>query len=326
MEILSKLKSYVDKISKLKKEIQKTVVGQEEVVDSIIKGILCHGNILVEGLPGTAKTLIIRTIAKTTGCSFSRIQFTVDLLPSDIVGITSYNKDKGFYAIKGPIFANFVLADEINRAPPKSQSALLEAMAERQVTLGTSTYKLSEPFFIMATQNPIESSGTYPLPEAQVDRFIFKIYITYPQEEEEMVVLRNNISLGNFDNKGLNKILSPKQVIEMQKYVKDKIKVNEKIEKYIVRIVDATRYPKKYGLKSGKYVEYGVSARGSIGLYISSKADAFMQGKEFVSPQNVKNVCKEVLRHRILLNYEGQAEGLTSDDVIDEILKKVRIP
>lgn len=320
-----RVKQYREKVQTLKKEVSKVVTGQEKVVNSIINGLLCQGSLLVEGVPGTAKTLIVKTMAKASGCSFNRIQFTIDLLPSDIVGITAYDKKKGFYTIKGPIFSNFVIADEINRATPKSQSALLEAMAEKQVTIGNKTYRLQEPFFVMATQNPIESSGTYPLPEAQIDRFLLKINIGYPSDEEEIKILKNNITLIPFDDYKIKKVITPKILIEMHNFVKDEIYLDKKIEKYIVKITQATRNPQKYGIKSGKYIEYGCSTRGAISLYIASKADALMNGKDFVTPQNVKNVATEVLRHRILLNYEGQAEQIATDDIIDEILKKIKI-
>ncbi len=318
-------RTYKNLISQMKKEISKVVVGQGRVIDGVLKGVLSNGHVLLEGLPGIAKTLITRAIAAVSGCSFNRIQFTVDLLPTDILGITVYAKDKGFYIVKGPIFANFVLADEINRAPPKTQSAMLEAMQEKQVTIGKETMKLVEPFFVLANNNPIETSGVYTLPEAQLDRFLFKILVYYPEIEEEIHILRQNMTLRKFEDYNISAVASPKRIIEMQEYTKE-LFVNEDIERYIVSIVNATREPEKYKVGLGKYIEYGASPRASIGLYIASKADALISGNEYVKPHNVKNIAHDVLRHRIILNYEGQAEGVKSDDVIKEILSRVPVP
>lgn len=265
-------------IEKMKKEVNKVVVGQEEVLTAFARALMCDGHVLVEGVPGTAKTLIIRSIAKVTGCLFNRIQFTVDLLPSDIIGITAYDKDRGFYTVKGPVFANFIIADEINRAPPKSQSALLEAMQERQVTIGTNTYPLPNPFFVMASQNPIESAGVYPLPEAQIDRFLFKILIGYPKLTEERYVLKQNITLRKFDDFNLQSVITPQRILEMQNLTKQ-IYLSEEIEKYIINIVDATRNSKKYKIDLGKYIEWGVSPRAGIGMFIAAKAEALLREK-----------------------------------------------
>jgi len=308
---------------KLKEEIAKIIVGQDEAVNGLIRAILCKGHVLVEGVPGIAKTLLIRALAKTTGCTFSRIQFTVDLLPTDIIGITSFEPKKGFTAYKGPIFANFVLADEINRSSPKTQSALLEAMQERQVTLGKKSYALETPFFVMATMNPIESEGVYPLPEAQIDRFLFKLFMDYPTTNEEQKILMQNITIQDFDAFKLKTILTPSLMLHLQEKTRD-IYLSEELEKYIIRLVEATRKSEK--LKLGKYIQYGASPRASIGLFIASKADALMNGKNYVTPQNIKNVAKPILRHRILLNYEGQAENITTDQIISEILSKTPIP
>jgi MoxR-like ATPase len=316
---------YKEKIDLIKKEIAKVIVGQEEVVDGLITGLLCNGHVLVEGVPGIAKTLLIRTIARVTGCDFKRIQFTVDLLPTDITGITAYHKDKGFYVVKGPVFTNFILADEINRAPPKTQSALLEAMGEHQVTIGKQTFGLPDPFFVMATQNPIESAGTYPLPEAQIDRFLLKLYMFYPDSNEEIKILRQNINLYKFEDFGLNPVISPPDILKMQEDVK-KVYMSKKVEQYCVNLVDATRKPKKYKIKLGKYIEWGSSPRASIGLFVVSKARAFTHGKNFVIPDFVKEIAHTVLRHRIILNYEGLAEGIKTDDIVKEILAKVPIP
>ena len=323
-DMSSRVQEYQNDIKELKDEISKAVIGQDKIVSDFIKALISNGNVLIEGVPGLAKTLLIRTLSNVMGCKYARIQFTPDLLPSDILGITTYEKDRGFYVLKGPIFANFILADEINRAPPKVQSALLEVMQEKQVTIGREAFELEAPFFVLATQNPLENLGTYPLPEAQMDRFLFKIYIEYPTTEEEKMILKSNISLKKFEEISIKPIFSREKIIQMQQDTL-KIYTDEKIEDYIVRIVDATRHPDKYKLKLGKYIEWGSSPRGSIGLFVSSKADALVSGKTFVTPQNVKNVAHNVLRHRIIVNYEGQAENVTPDMVIDEILSKLPV-
>jgi len=310
---------------KIKEEISKIVVGQEKAIDTLLRALIADGHVLVEGIPGIAKTLLIRSLSVVTGCEVKRIQFTVDLLPTDIVGLTTYHEKKGFYVIKGPIFANFIIADEINRAPPKTQSALLEAMQERQATIGRETFPMMKPFFVMATQNPIETAGVYPLPEAQVDRFLFWTTMGYPQKEEEENILKQNIELKKFEEFGLKPVITPKRILELQSYAKE-IYTNKAIEKYIIEIVQATRHPEKYGIKLGKYIEWGGSPRASIGMYISSKTDALLKGSNFVTPQNVKNVAPDVLRHRIILNYEGEAENIRTDDIIAEILSKVPVP
>jgi MoxR-like ATPase len=320
-----KLHQYSEHFKKIKAEIGKVVIGQDYIVDGLLRAIICNGHVLVEGVPGIGKTLTINTLANITGCQFSRIQFTPDLLPSDIVGITSYQREEGFFTIKGPIFSNFVLADEINRAPPKVQSALLEAMQERQATIGKETFEITPPFFVMATQNPVEQQGTYPLPEAQVDRFLFKIVMTYPSMEEEMKILTTNVTIKKFKDYILNKVISPDNIIEMQKDVQ-KVYMDPKIESYIVRITDATRHPEKYNLKLGHYVEYGASPRASIGLSIGAKAVAFMNAKSYVTPNDIKTVARDVMRHRIIINYEGQAEGITTDKIIEEILARIPVP
>ena len=313
---------YIDEV---KKEISKVVVGQERVIDCLLSGIFSDGSILLEGVPGIAKTLMVRTLSKIMGCKFSRIQFTPDLLPTDIIGITTYERERGFYVLKGPIFANFILADEINRAPPKVQSALLEVMQEKQVTIGRETFPVVPPFFVLATQNPIETAGTYPLPEAQIDRFLFKLLIGYPNVDEEQRILSQNISIKKFESYDLRELSSASKIIELQEDVK-KVYLDPKIEKYIVKIVDATRNPGKYNIKLGRYIQWGGSPRASIGLFIGAKASALMHGKPFVTPYNVKEVANDVLRHRILLNYEGQSEGITSDQIISEIISKIPVP
>lgn len=321
---ISLIQSYQKKLEQVKKEVAKVIVGQEEVIGSFIETLLCNGHCLIEGIPGIAKTLLVRTLSHITGGQFARIQFTPDLLPTDIIGITVYEEEKGFYTLKGPIFNNFILADEINRAPPKVQSALLEAMQEHQVTIGKVTYLLPDPFFVMATQNPIETLGTYPLPEAQVDRFIYKVIMTYPDLEQEVRILHQNINIKKFNEFDLKQILSPQEILKMQEDVK-KIYLDKKIENYIVRITEATRYPDKYKISLGKYIEYGGSPRASINMFIASKAKAFMNGRTFVTPDDVKKIAYNVLRHRIILNYEGEAEEIVTDRIIDEILSKVPV-
>ena len=312
-------------LNDIKKEISKIVVGQEKVVNGFLRALLANGNVLVEGVPGIAKTLIVRALSAVMGCGFSRIQFTPDLLPTDIIGITAYEREKGFYVLKGPIFSNFILADEINRAPPKVQSALLECMQEKQVTIGKETFPMPLPFFILATQNPLEQVGVYPLPEAQIDRFLLKINIGYPSTNEEQIILNKNITTKKFESFSLKPIMSPEKILEFQDDVK-KVYLDKKIEKYIVQIVDATRNPNNYKVKFGDYIDYGASPRASIGLFITSKAEALLQGKTFVTPQDVKEVAYDVLRHRIILNYEAQSENIKVEDVILEILARVPVP
>ncbi|MBW2984578.1 MoxR family ATPase [Candidatus Woesearchaeota archaeon] len=324
-EFVKKVRDYGKIFSELREEMANIVVGQSTIVDALLRAIIANGHALLEGVPGIAKTLMIRTLSSVTKCSFKRIQFTPDLLPTDIVGITAYDEKKGFYIVKGPIFANFILADEINRAPPKVQSALLEAMQEKQVTIGKETFDLEHPFFVFATQNPLESMGTYPLPEAQMDRFLFKIYVDYPTVEDEQEILMKNMTLKRFTEYKLKPLLSPQAINILQKDVQN-IYLDEKIEKYIVHIIDATRHPDKYKLKLAKYIEWGSSPRASIGLFIASKAEAMLKGKEFVTPQHIKEIAHDTLRHRIILNYEGQAEGIKTDDVITEILSRIPVP
>jgi MoxR-like ATPase len=323
---IKEIKKYQEKLALVRKECSKIVVGQEEIINGLLRALLADGHVLLEGIPGIAKTLIIRTLAKTTGCQYSRIQFTADLLPTDIVGLTTYIKEKNeFKVAKGPIFANFVIADEINRSPPKSQSAMLESMQEKQVTIGNTTYKLPNPFFVMATQNPIENAGVYPLPEAQVDRFLFKVMIDYPKVHEESEILTKNMSLVRFDDVNLKNVITINDILKIQNLVK-KIYMSKDVENYIVRLIDATRNPDKYKISNGQYIEWGCSPRGSISLYIASKAEALIQGSNFVTPSHVKNVAYDVMRHRILLNYEGQAANVKSENIIKEILSKVSVP
>jgi MoxR-like ATPase len=315
---------YQEEFAKIRAEIAKIFVGQDDMVSALIEALLSNGHVLLEGIPGVGKTLLIKTLSRVTGCSFSRIQFTPDLLPTDILGITTYEEGKGFYTVKGPVFSNFVLGDEINRSPPKVQSALLEAMQERQVTIGKETFRLPSPFFVMATQNPLEQLGTYKLPEAQLDRFHYKIIMAYPTNEEELRILEVNMTLQNFEDYGIQSILNAEEILEAQALTKQ-IKIDRKMCEYIVRIVDSTRNYQKYNLEKGKYISFGASPRASIALFIAAKARTLLNNRIQVTPADIRGVAKNVLRHRVLLNFEGQAEGITSDDVIDEILAKVKI-
>ena len=304
--------------------MNQTIVGQKHLVDSLLIALLSNGHILLEGVPGLAKTLAIKTLASIIDAKYSRIQFTPDLLPADVVGTMMYRVQKEQFTIKkGPVFANFVLADEINRAPAKVQSALLEAMQERQVTIGDTTFALDEPFLVMATQNPIEQEGTYPLPEAQVDRFLLKVVISYPNKEEEKAIIRQNISNVKPEIKPL---LSPADIIDTQKIV-NQIYIDEKIEKYIVDIVFATRFPAEFGLSElQSIISFGASPRASISLALASRAYAFLRGRGFVIPEDVRAVCHDVLRHRIGLSYEAEANNISSDEIISTILDKVIVP
>ena len=309
-------------LKKIDREMSKIVVGQKEVIRGIMGAILSDGHVLVEGVPGVAKTLIVKAMSKVLGCDMKRIQFTVDLLPTDITGIMSYSPHKVFEMIKGPIFTNFVIADEINRSPPKVQSALLEAMQEKAVTIAKKTYPLPSPFFVMATENPIEVSGVYSLPEAQVDRFLFKLLIEHPKREEEIEILERNVSMRKFEDFNLKKVLSPLKIIELQKKTK-KIWTSDAIKDYIVNIVNETR---DKNFEYAQYISYGASPRASISLHVASKAEALMNGRGYVLPQDVRAVAFSVLRHRILLNYEAEAENISSDKIIKHILSKVVAP
>ena len=301
-----------------------TIVGQKHLVDSLLIALLANGHVLLEGVPGLEKTLAIKTLAQVIDAKYSRIQFTPDLLPADVIGTMVYSVQKEQFQIKrGPIFANFVLADEINRAPAKVQSALLEAMQERQVTIGESTFKLDNPFLVMATQNPIEQEGTYPLPEAQVDRFLLKVIIGYPTKEEEKVIIRQNIAPVKRE---ITPILRPEEILDAQKVV-EQIYLDEKIERYIVDIVFATRYPSDYGLKDLEgIISFGASPRASIGLARAARAYAFLRQRGYVIPEDVRAVSHDVLRHRIGLSYEAEATNITADEIISEILDKVEVP
>lgn len=311
-------------IFRLSFEINKKVIGQEKMVESLLIGLLANGHILLEGVPGLAKTLAIKTLSEAVDGSFSRIQFTPDLLPADVVGTLIYNiKENDFKIKKGPIFANFVLADEINRSPAKVQSALLEAMQEKQVTIGDETYKLENPFLVLATQNPVEQEGTYPLPEAQVDRFMLKTVITYPNREAEQLVLRNSID-DTFPK--VEKVISLEEILRSREMVR-KVYMDEKIEKYILDIISATRNPENFGLsKLNALISFGASPRGSINLALSARVYAFLRRRAYVIPEDVRAMSKDVLRHRIGLSYEAEAENITADQIIDEILNAIPIP
>ena len=305
-------------------EMGKVIVGQKNLIDNLLIGLLSDGHILLEGVPGLAKTLAINTLAQAIDAKFSRIQFTPDLLPADVVGTLVYSqKNESFEVHKGPVFANFVLADEINRSPAKVQSALLEAMQERQVTIGDSTFSLPKPFLVMATQNPIEQEGTYPLPEAQVDRFMLKVVVGYPKKEEERQIIRMNNS-GEFPK--ASPVVSPEDIVKARQVVRD-VYMDEKIERYIVDIVYATRTPADYGLREiGNLVSYGASPRASISLAMASKAYAFIHRRGYVIPEDVRAVCNEVLRHRIGLTYEAEAENVTPEQIIEKIINAVVVP
>ncbi len=304
--------------------MDQTIVGQKHLVESLLIALLSNGHVLLEGVPGLAKTLAIKTLAQLIDAKYSRIQFTPDLLPADVVGTMVYSVQKEQFQVKkGPVFANFVLADEINRAPAKVQSALLEAMQERQVTIGDKTFALDEPFLVMATQNPIEQEGTYPLPEAQVDRFLLKVVIGYPSKDEEKLIIRQNISN---EKKKIVPLLKPQEIIEAQKIV-EQIYIDEKIERYIVDIVFATRFPSDYNLNDlTSIIAFGASPRASISLARAARSYAFLRQRGYVIPEDIRAVCHDVLRHRIGLTYEAEANNITTDEIISEILDKVEVP
>ncbi|MBQ3788671.1 MAG: AAA family ATPase [Bacteroidales bacterium] len=308
-------------------EVGKQIVGQKHMVESLMIGLLSNGHVLLEGVPGLAKTLTITTLAKAIDAKFSRIQFTPDLLPADLLGTMIYSqKSETFQVKKGPIFSNFILADEINRAPAKVQSALLEAMQERQVTIGEQTYRLEEPFLVLATQNPIEQEGTYPLPEAQVDRFMLKVVISYPKRLEERQILHQAVNGERTESHPQSAILKPDVILKARELVRE-VYMDEKIENYITDIVFATRYPKQYGLeKLAPMISYGSSPRGSINLAAAAKAYAFMKRRGYVIPEDVRAIAMDVLRHRIGLTYEAEAENVTSEELVNEVLNKVEVP
>jgi len=311
-------------LSGLRLEIQKIIVGQDYLIDRLIIGLLCNNHVLIEGVPGLAKTLSITTLAKTLNLDFHRIQFTPDLLPADLIGTLIYNPKTGeFTPKKGPVFSNIILADEINRAPAKVQSALLEAMQERQVTIGDETHKLDIPFMVLATQNPIEQGGTYPLPEAQVDRFMLKLKITYPSKAEELLILKR-MAKSN-PNLEVLPVISSKEIL-MLRDLTDEIYIDEKIEEYIVNIIDATRHPEDYGLELGNYIQYGASPRATIYLTMAARAYALLQGRGYVTPQDIKSIGMDVLRHRVIISYEAEADEKTPEDILEAIFSVVEVP
>ena len=320
-ERIERQSAFVDSITM---GMDKVIVGQKHLVESLLIALLSNGHILLEGVPGLAKTLAIKTLSDLIKADFSRIQFTPDLLPADVIGTMIYSqKNEDFHIRKGPVFANFILADEINRAPAKVQSALLEAMQERQVTIGDKTYPLDEPFMVLATQNPIEQEGTYPLPEAQVDRFMLKVVIDYPKKEEEKLIIRQNLAK---EQPRVDAVISPRDIIEARDVVRQ-VYIDEKIEKYIIDIVFATRYPQDYKLDDLKdMISFGASPRASINLALASRAFAFIKRRGYVIPEDVRAVCYDVLRHRIGLSYEAEANSLTSEEIITDILNQVEVP
>ena len=326
---LSEINDRIAKDSKfvplLKKAISQVIVGQNELIDKILIGMLANGHILLEGVPGLAKTLTVNTLAKSINTSFQRIQFTPDMLPADLIGTLIFNqKTSGFETRKGPIFSNIILADEINRAPSKVQSALLEGMQERQVTIGESTYKLGNPFLVLATQNPIEQEGTYPLPEAQIDRFMMKLKVDYPDKDEERQILRSSARTDIVKQK--KSTIKATSIIKAQKAIND-IYVDEKVEDYVLNLVFATRNPTKHGLEDlSQLIQYGASPRATINLILASKARAFLEGRGYITPEDVRYIGIDVLRHRIILTYEAEAEELTSEDIIQRLFDCIEIP
>lgn len=322
--INAKVEKESEFVEKLTSEIGKVIVGQKYMVERMLIGLLANGHILLEGVPGLAKTLLVTTLAKALKTNFQRIQFTPDLLPADLVGTMIYNQADGkFLTKKGPIFSNLILADEINRSPAKVQSALLEAMQERQVTIGEDTFKLDDPFLVLATQNPIEQEGTYPLPEAQVDRFMMKVVVTYPTKDEELKIMQTSSSNEKVE---IKPIISPKDIIKARSVV-DEIYIDEKIDKYIVDLVFATRNPEEYGLEDLKdLIQFGGSPRASINLRKAAKAHAFLRRRGYVTPEDVRSIGMDVLRHRIIVTYEAEAEEVTPEDIVRKILNRIEVP
>lgn len=318
--------SYAGKfVDVLRQEVGKVIIGQSYMLDRLLIGLLSSGHVLLEGVPGLAKTLTIKSLSQAIHANFSRIQFTPDLLPADVIGTMIYNQQRNEFVVrKGPIFANFILADEINRAPAKVQSALLEAMQERQVTIGDTTYKLDEPFLVLATQNPLEQEGTYPLPEAQVDRFIMKVIVGYPTRQEEQLIIRQNVQ--GLTAPSVNPVVSMQEILNARQMVRD-IYMDEKVEQYILDIVFSTRNPAQYRLENLKpLISYGSSPRGSINLAIAAKAQAFLNKRGYVIPEDVRSICNDVLRHRVGLTYEAEAENITTENVVEQILAKINLP
>ncbi len=311
-------------VEKIKSEVSKVIVGQNYMIERLLIGLLSNGHILLEGVPGLAKTLTVKTLSETIKTNFQRIQFTPDLLPADLIGTLIYNqKDGAFTTKKGPLFSNLILADEINRSPAKVQSALLEAMQERQVTIGENTFPLEDPFLVLATQNPIEQEGTYPLPEAQVDRFMLKISVGYPSKEEELEIIRRQTKM---DPVAVKAVITPEEILKARKVVRD-VYVDEKIEKYIIDIVFATREPQEFGLTELKdLITFGASPRASISLALAAKAHAFLNRRGYVTPEDIRSIGMDVMRHRVILSYEAEAEDMSTEDVIRKVLNRVEVP
>ena len=323
-KITEKIKKESDLVNAVMYEVGKVIVGQKYLIERLLIGILSNGHVLLEGVPGLAKTMSITTLAKAMHASFQRIQFTPDLLPADLIGTLIYNPKNGDFTVRrGPIFTNIVLADEINRAPAKVQSALLEAMQDRQVTIGDQTFKLEDPFLVLATQNPIEHEGTYPLPEAQVDRFMFKLKITYPDKKEEREIMERMASTKK--DITINPLVRPEDILRLRALV-DEIYIDDKIKDYIIDIIFATRDPKAYNLKLEEFIEYGASPRATIYLTLAAKAHAFVRGRGFVTPQDVKSIGMDVLRHRVIITYEAEAEEMTPEDIVQKIFDNVEVP
>jgi MoxR-like ATPase len=323
-KISEQIQKEAELINFIRREIHRVIIGQDMLINRLIMALLCNNHVLIEGVPGLAKTLTVTTLARLIKAKFQRIQFTPDLLPADLIGTLIYNPKTGeFTTRKGPIFANIILADEINRAPAKVQSALLEAMQERQVTIGDNTYKLDEPFMVLATQNPIEQEGTYPLPEAQVDRFMFKLKMDYPSKKEEQEILRKMARSQPDIN--VEPVIEPLHILRLRQ-LSDEVFMDEKIEEYIVNIVEATRSPETYQLHLSQFIRYGASPRATICLAMAAKANAMIDGRGYVTPQDVKSVAMDVLRHRIILTYEAEAEEKTTEDIIKEILQTIKVP
>ncbi|MCP4522011.1 MAG: MoxR family ATPase [Cytophagales bacterium] len=324
LDLTLESKSYHEKIHDVIKEVTKVVVGQDYMVNRLLIGLFTNGHILLEGVPGLAKTLTVNTLSNVIHLDFKRIQFTPDLLPADLVGTMIYNQKKSEFEVKkGPIFSNIVLADEINRSPAKVQAALLEAMAEKQVTIGETTYKLEKPFLVLATQNPVDQEGTYALPEAQVDRFMMKVFVNYPSKEAELEVMRRMTNM-KFDAT-VQTLLTREDIFAIRDEI-NQVKISEDLEKYIVEIIFATREPKMYGLnKVADYIQFGASPRGTIALNLAAKAVAFMEGRDYVLPEDIKEIIFDVLGHRLILNYEAEADEVTTKDIIDEILNKISV-